>query len=398
MLAALLFSQALASPTLSIRVDGEGYFRFQKGASVAYARQVKLEIKNGTLCASDGSMMLPQVLVPEQCESLSCTIDGRIMGSMFGRQKQFGSVVLAMFSSTPSFKPAGVLSLTAARSTVSNPGEGLAGVIRPIVKPSESFQTSRTNPQKAPTQSKTTTSSAQSFASNAKSELVKSEVKVNATTLIEAEYFTLGDIAAVTGDVQLVEKLNKVEIGRSPIIGTKKVLSTMLVRALIASNGIDIRAVELSVPSGASVERKGQKVQADDISAAVSEAFRRKFGIDTRLEPKSRLESLLVAPGKVSIEVANPQLNPSDISVTVDVMVEGKLANSLHLRYDITQLPQVKKGESVRLRIQSNLARIEVNAKTKNSAFLGQTVTVETDSGTTHTGKLIGPSLVEVTL
>lgn len=396
MLAALLITQALASPTLSIRVDGEGYFRFQKGTGVAYARQVKLEVKNGVLCASDGSIMLPQVLIPEQCDSLSCSVDGRIMGGIFGRQKQFGSIVLAMFTTTPSFKPAGVLSLTSARATVSNPGEGLAGVIRPIVKPTAAegtVITKRTQPALNPSTVKQNSTAAQSFAVT-----VKSEVRVNANTLIEAEYFSLGDIASISGDVQLVEKLNKVEIGRSPVIGTKKVLSTMLVRALIASNGIDIRNVNLTVPSGASVERKGQKVQPDDIAAAVNEAFKKKFGIDAQLEPKTKIDSLLVAPGKVSIEVANPQLNPTDISITVDIMVEGKLANSLHLRYDISQLPQVKKGESVRLRIQSNLARIEVNAKTKGAAFLGQTVTVETDSGTTHTGKLIGPGLVEVTL
>jgi hypothetical protein len=390
-IATLFIAQVIASPTLSIRVDGEGYFRFQKGTTVAYARQVKLEVKNGALCASDGSVMLPQVLVPEQCEALTCSIDGRIMGSIFGRQKQFGSIVLAMFTTTPSFKPAGVLSLTSARATVSNPGDGLAGVIRPIVKATavETPLPSR-KPQPITPQS---TVAPQSFAV-----ATKSEIKVNSNTLIESEYFNLGDIASISGDVPLIEKLKKVEIGRAPVIGTKKTLSTMLVRALIASNGIDIRTVNLTVPTGASVERKGQKIQPEDISAAVTEAFKKKFGIESQLEPKSKIDSILVAPGKVGIEVANPQMNPNDISVTVDVTVDGKLANSMHLRYDISQLPQVKKGESVRLRIQSNLARIEVNAKTKNTAFLGQSVTVETESGTTHTGKLIGPGLVEVNL
>ena len=391
MLASLLILQTIASPTLSIKVDGEGYFRFVLGNKVAYARQVRLIVSNGKLSAADGSSLLPSVLVPEQATKLSVSLDGKISGTIFGREKQLGSIVLAMFTGMPSFKPVGLLSLSATKATVAAPGEGLAGVIRPIVKP----QNNDSNPLTL--QSKPYGFPPNGYNASTKI-LAKSEVKVKFTSEVNTEVLTLGDVADISGDSQLVEKLKSVDLGKSPILGTKKSLSTLLVKALISSHGVDMRQVSLTVPNGAVVERKAQRISPEEIAIAVQEAFKKKLNVDTILEPKSKINSMMVPPGTVSFEVSNTQLNPSDISTTVDISVDGKLANSLHLRYDITQLPQIKRGDVVRLRLISNTAKVEVNAKAKGTAFLGQSVTVETDNGTIHTGRLIGPSIVEVNL
>ena len=391
MLASLLILQTIASPTLSIKVDGEGYFRFVLGNKVAYARQVRLIVSNGKLSAADGSSLLPSVLVPEQATKLSVSLDGKISGTIFGREKQLGSIVLAMFTGMPSFKPVGLLSLSATKATVAAPGEGLAGVIRPIVKP----QNNDSNPLTL--QSKPYGFPPNGYNASTKI-LAKSEVKVKFTSEVNTEVLTLGDVADISGDSQLVEKLKNVDLGKSPILGTKKSLSTLLVKALISSQGVDMRQVSLTVPTGAVVERKAQRISPEEIAIAVQEAFKKKLNVDTILEPKSKINSMMVPPGTVSFEVSNTQLNPSDISTTVDISVDGKLANSLHLRYDITQLPQIKRGDVVRLRLISNTAKVEVNAKAKGTAFLGQSVTVETDNGTIHTGRLIGPSIVEVNL
>ena len=391
MLASLLILQTIASPTLSIKVDGEGYFRFVLGNKVAYARQVRLIVSNGKLSAADGSSLLPSVFIPEQATKLSVSLDGKISGTIFGREKQLGSIVLAMFTGMPSFKPVGLLSLSATKATVAAPGEGLAGVIRPIVKP----QNNDSNPLTL--QTKPYGFPPNGYNASTKI-LAKSEVKVKFTSEVNTEVLTLGDVADISGDSQLVEKLKNVDLGKSPILGTKKSLSTLLVKALISSQGVDMRQVSLTVPTGAVVERKAQRISPEEIAIAVQEAFKKKLNVDTILEPKGKINSMMVPPGTVSFEVSNTQLNPSDISTTVDISVDGKLANSLHLRYDITQLPQIKRGDVVRLRLISNTAKVEVNAKAKGTAFLGQSVTVETDNGTIHTGRLIGPSIVEVNL
>ena len=391
MLASLLILQTIASPTLSIKVDGEGYFRFVLGNKVAYARQVRLIVSNGKLSAADGSSLLPSVFIPEQATKLSVSLDGKISGTIFGREKQLGSRVLAMFTGMPSFKPVGLLSLSATKATVAAPGEGLAGVIRPIVKPQNNDSntlTLQTKPYGFPPNGYNASTKI----------LAKSEVKVKFTSEVNTEVLTLGDVADISGDSQLVEKLKNVDLGKSPILGTKKSLSTLLVKALISSQGVDMRQVSLTVPTGAVVERKAQRISPEEIAIAVQEAFKKKLNVDTILEPKGKINSMMVPPGTVSFEVSNTQLNPSDISTTVDISVDGKLANSLHLRYDITQLPQIKRGDVVRLRLISNTAKVEVNAKAKGTAFLGQSVTVETDNGTIHTGRLIGPSIVEVNL
>ena len=296
-----------------------------------------------------------------------------------------------MFTGMPSFKPVGLLSLSATKATVAAPGEGLAGVIRPIVKP----QNNDSNPLTL--QTKPYGFPPNGYNASTKI-LAKSEVKVKFTSEVNTEVLTLGDVADISGDSQLVEKLKSVDLGKSPILGTKKSLSTLLVKALISSQGVDMRQVSLTVPTGAVVERKAQRISPEEIAIAVQEAFKKKLNVDTILEPKSKINSMMVPPGTVSFEVSNTQLNPSDISTTVDISVDGKLANSLHLRYDITQLPQIKRGDVVRLRLISNTAKVEVNAKAKGTAFLGQSVTVETDNGTIHTGRLIGPSIVEVNL
>jgi hypothetical protein len=189
-----------------------------------------------------------------------------------------------------------------------------------------------------------------------------------------------------------------VNLGRAPLFGSKRGLTLVNVKANIAAAGIEVRKLKINVPEGAWVERKGQIVDGPSIDAAVTQAFKTKFGFETKVEQKYKLSPVTVPTGPLTLDVAQLNLNNTEISGVVDIAVNGKIASSVRINYTLPGLSMIKRGDTVRLRLVSNAARVEVNAKATTVGYLGQSISVQTDNGTIHTGMLIGPNLVEVKL
>jgi hypothetical protein len=375
----------IANPiSIAVKVEGDGYLRFAKGPMIVYARQAKLVIGEQGLTASDGSILVPRVSVPVGAKGLLVSLDGTIAAKMATGPKPVGRLVLALFDGSAKFQAFGSFVRTGSKPSLANPGEGIAGVTR-------TFSAQQTAPSTFKT-SEATTTAPHKFAPG------KAEVRVNTKSEIEDEYIKLGSIAEIDASPQLIQKLKNLELGRAPIFGSSRGLTSTQVRATILAAGIDVRSMEIVVPAGASVERKCQKITADTITLAVQEAVKKKLGFETNLELKNRLQTLCVPMGELMIDVAQVQMNNGQISASVDVNVGKKLVSSLSLTYSMPNLAQVKRGESVRLRLVSNAAKVEVSAKAKSEAYLGQKITVETATGAVQTGTLIGPNLVEVRL
>jgi hypothetical protein len=340
--------------------------------------------------ASDGSILIPRLVAPIGTTKVEASMDGTITAVLPNGRKQLGRFVIAIFDSKTAFAKVGNYVSTAARPTLTNPGEWIAGVIRS----NELTSTTSNAPIVANQQSESHTSPAV-FAAP------KAEINVNPKSTIDTEKnekILLGEVAQIDGDPTLVESLRKVDFGRAPLLGTKRGLTLIHVRAQIAAAGIDIRKLKINVPEGAIVERLGQNLQPETIDEAVNKAIKAKFGFETKVEQQYKIYPVLLPTGQVTIEVNNLNLNNLELSGTVAIAVDGKITNSVPVKYTMPQLAMVKKGEVVRLRLVSNFAKVEVNAKATTMAYLGQSISVQTDNGTIQTGVLIGANLVEVKL
>ncbi len=377
-------------PTLTVRVEGDGFLRFAKNNQMLYCRQAKLTATAQGLMAADGSILMPRLVAPAGTLKVEASMDGTITAQLASGRKQLGRFVIAIFDQKTAFTKVGNYVSTAVKPTLTNPGEWIAGVIR-----SNALLSSNANAPIVASKPKAGNTAAAGFYEP------KADINVNVKSEIDTEKtenILLASIAKIEGDPELVSSLNKVDFGRAPLFGSKRGLTLIHVRAQIAAAGIDIRKLKISVPEGAWVERKGQIVDAATIDEVVNQAVKTKFGFETKVEQKYKVLPVAVPNGAVTVEVTQLNLNNSEISGIVDIAVRGKVTNSLRVNYSLPSLSMTKKGESVRLRLVSNSARVEVNAKATTLAYLGQSISVQTDNGTVHTGILIGPGLVEVKL
>ncbi|MBI1331578.1 MAG: hypothetical protein GC165_01720 [Armatimonadetes bacterium] len=382
-------------PTVTVRIEGDGFFRFAKDNQMFYGRVAQLSATPQGLMAKDGSLLVPRLVAPEGTTKLEVSMDGNITAVLANGSKHLGRFVIAIFETPPKFNHVGNYVTTDSRPTLTSPGEWIAGVIR-------TNGTATTAPiDTKTTEGSTTTTTPKTAGNNSASEKFvpgTTEIKVNLHSEITSEHILLGDIATIEGDPEVKEKLSVVDFGRAPIYGAKRGLTVLHVRANILAAKIDTRNIKIICPEGATVERKSQKVEPTAISDAVAKAIKVKFGFETQLQEKNRLTTLSVPDGEVTISVSQLNLNNTEISGMVDVLVDGKSAGTVRIGYDLPALSMVKRGDVVRLRLISNFATVEVNAKATTNGYLGQSITVETDNGTTHTGTLIGSGIVEVKL
>lgn len=375
-------------PTLTVRVEGDGFFRFAKGNQIYYARQAKLSATNQGLVGGDGSLLVPRLVAPSGTTKLEVSMDGTISAILANGKKQMGRIVLAMFEPTTAFTHVGNYVTTSIKPTLTNPGEGIAGVIRTNMILANSAKAGSTGSAAAPAK----TTAAESFYSPT------AEVTVNLSSEIDTDHILLGSIAKIEGDPELKEKLAAVDFGKAPLYGSKRGLTVLHVRANILAARIDATKVKIIVPEGATVERKSQKVDPAAVADAVAKAFKTKYGFETQLQEKMKVVSYSVPAGDLTLDVSQLNLNNTEITGVVDIAVNGKIVNSVRINYDLPSLSMVKRGDVVRLRLISNFAQVEVSAKATSNGYLGQQITVQTDNGTSHTGTLIGSNIVEVKL
>lgn len=377
-------------PAFMVRIEGDGFLRFAKNNQLLYCRQAKLTATAQGMMASDGSILIPRLIAPAGTVKVEVSMDGTITAQLPNGRKQLGRFVIAIFDPKTAFTKVGNYVSTSAKPTLTNPGEWIAGVVR-----SNALTTTVSKAPFTVNQQKATQTAAAAFYDP------KADVTVNVKSEIDTdktEKILLSSIAKVDGDPELVEALNKVDFGRAPLFGSKRGMTLVNVRANIAAAGIDVRKLRINVPEGAWVERKGQILEASTIDDAVNQAVKTKFGFETKVEQKYKLNPMSIPNGAVTLEVNQLNLNASEITGIVDIAVKGKITNSIRINYSLPALSMVKKGDVVRLRLISNFAKVEVNAKATSVGYLGQPVSVQTDNGSVHTGILIGPNLVEVKL
>ena len=372
-------------PTTYVRIEGDGYLRFAKGTQVMYARQAKLTATAQGLMASDGTLMIPRLVAPVGTTKLNIGMDGTITAELPSGQKQMGRLVIAIFDPKAGFNHVGSYVTTTAKPTLTNPGEWVAGVIRTTPLVAKAKAVTEVSVEK-------TNTAAQGFATPGL------EVTVNKDSQLENDHILLGDIAKIDGDPEIVEKLKVINLGTTPIMGATRGLTAQNIRANILSVVKTLKNVKISVPDGATVGRKCQKIEPSAINDAVSQAFKAKFSFETQLQDKNHLFAFFVKPGALAMQVGQLSLNGTQLTGVVEVTVDNQLTNTVRVVYEMPTVSMVKRGDVVRLRLTSNAAMVEVSAKATSNGYLGQSITVQTDNGTTHTGTLVGPNTVVVKL
>lgn len=171
-------------------------------------------------------------------------------------------------------------------------------------------------------------------------------IRIASQNLISEDTIRLASIAAISGPVELAEKLRKVSLGYAPDVGATRVIRRQQIMLALQAAGFDPNAVRLEAEEAISVSRNGQRVSGTDLRAKVEEAMLKNFrdiGVDARFSRLDLPEDLQVPEGDIDIRVNSEGIrNPFEVfSLTIDVRVNGRSARTLPVRAAIEAFAEV---------------------------------------------------------
>lgn len=371
MIAALVFAVAANPLTIHIRVDGSGFLRFARNAQIAYASEATLSAQNGILVAGDGSVMIPRIHVPANCFKLSVSLDGHFTAVTPSGSSEIGQIVLAMLPDSVA-RP-GIFSCSQ-HGALSNPGDGLAGVIRASSKTAAKGASTPAGPQPL-------------------------RIAVRQISEIDSDDMTLGDIATFSGDKDRRADAQMIELGRTPQLGTSIRFSEGYIATKLKLAGFKPDDYVLIVPEGATVTRPFQIVTAASMIDTAIQKIKERFDVSVNLIPDAAIPEMKVPKGDLLLSAELGAKTDRSIGVLIMADVDGKRAGSR----SITLIPTddqvgVRVGDQVTIRIIAAGATVEIGGRVKTAGWVGQTVSVQSDTGSLHTAKVISSNLVEVRL
>lgn len=404
-----------------LMVDGEGYLRLAKGGKIVYTRSATLRPVQNVMTAADGAVLWPRMVLPKGAEEFEVNLEGEVYATTEKGRMRVGQVVLAQFPKgmEPKQKVGSYL-VGVQKPSLVNPGDELAGVVRV----EQEFVASTTKPQKHPyatneSVEKVSASSSQKIVSNASRQAPKPiaaetskpvHIRLKQRTEVSTETFTLGDIATLSGDEVMCEELAKVDLGKTPPIGIRKIFNEATLKATLLAAGIEADRFSLDVPTSAALVRKSAVLKGEDVNQKAIESAKSKSGLEMPFRVLQPMEDMPIPDGEIEIHATSVLEVGDGYSVDLSIMLNGKKFAQKVLRVaPDASAPSLKAGTGVRIRMVCRGATVESEGKLVTKiAYVGQMVTVSRETtpepgkqrGETvmHTGKLINSNTVEVIL
>lgn len=169
----------------------------------------------------------------------------------------------------------------------------------------------------------------------------RTRVIVQPQSFSQGDVLTLSSIARIDGvDPQVVERLQKITLGYAPTIGNSRILTRNEIAAAIESAGIDLRRVDLSMPSSVTIDRASQDISAKQISEAVETYVRDRYSWpadDFSLQISTPPEEVLLPQGALVIRPSAPNFTtPTDrFFVSVALEVDGRIARYVNVELTV---------------------------------------------------------------
>jgi len=401
MITSYFVTLALAATPLKVRVEGEGYLRFALDGRVVYAKQATLIVSEGHLRFGSADV-LPAISVPS-CEGVNVDLEGHVVATISGSQVQVGQLVLATFPTGTTLLPTGDYLTASNRPTLGSPGEGLNGVIR-IASAQVDAASNKSNKSyptytsaKPNTQHRTPNSNAQRPKPNASA---RTEIILNLDSTVSGESFSLGEIAEIDGDETAKAQLAKVDLGRAPAIGVTRGIDRIFVEAKLRTAGFLSDKYTITVPQGAHLERASQTITGAQMLETAKEAVKAQLGLDMPLHLTSNVADVVAPVGELVIDPKTVMKSGNSISLMIDIRVDDKHVTTRNLTLAPNQGTGegIKPGQMVKLIVRMNGASVEIGGRARTGGWVGETVTVVTDTGAVKSGVVTSATTVEVKL
>lgn len=390
---AFLIALSVASaPSVSVRVDGEGYLRFMRDARVVYAKEARLTVENNRLVAADGVEVLPRITVSSAATSLSISLEGDVSATISGQPTVVGKLVIAVFPASSSLEPKEGFLTSVLRPTLSNAGEGLAGVIRtgsnskPVTTPNNN-----TNTNTKPAPDKVVNSAVAT-------KVPTMTVSVRPESFVSTETFSLLDIAELNVPAELKEKIATIPIGDTPTIGSFRKIDISRIELRLRVGGVDPKQFKFECPASVIVRRADQTIEQDVFLEAARAYLSNQAGVPVEIEDLNPQPPLRIGVGKVDLVATRLSANGDRVQIPIEVRLDGQRFNTRSLSLRVVGLPPLPAvGSQVQIQAKSAGLKVSMSGKIVRTSGLNR-VEVQTAEGVHLAGRVIGPALVEVIL
>lgn len=341
MLTTVVLSLSLViSPTVRVKVEGDGYLQFVKDGHAVYASSAPLTVVNGWLSTPDGSPMLPTVRVPNGARSVDVDPEGNVYVALNTFKAKVGRISLALFDSNDYLQKYGSFIISPDKPRLTEPGEdaGLIKVLRPGESLAPTVAPATANPLVLPTVSSAdpivrrwvdspeTLREAPTLPTFAPRSGSASITVSNKSETLNDRY-TLGEIAVIDADLSLRQALWSVEIGDTPAYGRTLKLKKSQILSSLKKIGFDTKDFEIELARGATLTRRAQPVERDAIAETAIEAAAKLLG-DSNLTAKARLSEDVAPVGEIEYVAETCIRTNRGATVIVVTKVDGERFSS----------------------------------------------------------------------
>jgi len=372
---------------VSVRVEGEGYFRLIRDGRAVYAKEATFGVTSAKLSVKGGALTLPTIQLSSNTEAMTIGEDGTVRVG----PTAVGKLMLAKFEEGSYLTPDGGFLIARDRPTLGYAGnEGFGKIVLKQAKLNVSSTPS--TPQIPNT----------AIPQNRNSENIQADLRIviPAEVTIEGARILLGDLGKVDGP-DLVKSL---DLGNAPVHGVPMLYSRERILSRLSAHGYDRKNLVLDMPATVKIRRASQTVGAEQLIERAKAAIQEKLGIEGELATDDAISPIEAPKGELRIDVESVSLGRGVASVTIGVRIDGKRFHGRTIRFTGGLLEAaVDAGSSVTVRFVSSSIVIETPGRAQNAGVVGQSIDVtvtnpDTRETTTHSAVVVGRGRVEVRL
>lgn len=221
-----------------------------------------------------------------------------------------------------------------------------------------------------------------------KADIKTIDIRVLPEAIAYGDYYTLGDIAEIDGfDIEAIQKLAKVQVGKSPLPGKSHLISKSQLRNRIV-NRFAKHKLKLIMPKRAMVSRAAMKITKKELKNIILTEVRKQYQKhkEIRIKIKTKLRDVYIPKGNASYRInriGNTIKIGGNSSWMLRLMLDEKETKKILVRLKVDvfndvvvakgRIPKGKKIESDDLiSIKKNISKERKGYKSSRSVIVGE--------------------------
>ena len=238
------------------------------------------------------------------------------------------------------------------------------------------------------------------------------EIRVLPESIVYQEYYTLGDIAELDGfDVESIQKLAKIRIGKSPLPGRSYLISRGTIQRKLKGN-FGKKNLKIILPKKPTVSRASIKISSKQLENIVLKEIKDQFQNyeDIKITVKTKLKDIYIPKGKASYKIKRIGKNNKiggysswmltlmlDQKPTKKVLVRAKVDvfdNVLVAKGVIDKGSKIEKTDLIE--VKKDISKEKIGFMAENQQIIGQHARRDIFENESVSDRLVGrPILVE---